>query len=135
MIALRDTAASERSTLQTRQMSIGRKIAGIASAQFMTVTAAHALSRAPLTSTSDRTRRERPMSEAIRFYLPFLLSAITIYMTVLAGNKSRNAWLFGLVNQALWLVWIIATASWGLLPMNLALWIVYGRNHLKWSRA
>jgi hypothetical protein len=73
--------------------------------------------------------------EQIRLYLPWLLSAITIYMTVLAGNKSRNAWLFGLVNQALWLVWIIATASWGLLPMNLALWIVYGRNHLKWSKA
>ncbi len=36
------------------------------------------------------------------------------------SNKSRNAWLFGLANQGLWLVWIIATASWGLLPMNLA---------------
>ncbi len=75
------------------------------------------------------------MSDAIRLYLPWLLSAITIYMTVLAGNKSKKAWLFGLVNQALWLVWIIATASWGLLPMNLALWIVYGRNHMKWSKA
>lgn len=75
------------------------------------------------------------MTDAISFYLPWLLSAITIYMTVLAGNKSRNAWLFGLVNQALWLVWIIVTASWGLLPMNAALWIVYSRNHLKWRKA
>lgn len=75
------------------------------------------------------------MSDAIRLYLPWLLSAITIYMTVLAGNKHRNAWLFGLVNQALWLIWILATASYGLLPMNAALWVVYGRNHLKWSRA
>ena len=74
------------------------------------------------------------MTDVVRIYLPWLLSAITIYMTVLAGNKSRNAWLFGLVNQALWLVWIIATASWGLLPMNFALWIVYGRNHLKWQK-
>lgn len=73
------------------------------------------------------------MSEHIRVFLPWLLSAITIYMTVLAGNKAKNAWLFGLANQGLWLVWIIATASWGLLPMNLALWVVYGRNHLKWS--
>lgn len=68
----------------------------------------------------------------IETYLPWLLSAITIYMTVLAGNKARNAWLLGLVNQAIWLVWIIASASWGLLPMNAALWIVYGRNHMKW---
>lgn len=75
------------------------------------------------------------MTDAISFYLPWLLSAITIYMTVLAGNKSRNAWLFGLVNQALWLVWIVVTASWGLLPMNAALWVVYSRNHLKWRKA
>lgn len=74
------------------------------------------------------------MSDTLVSYLPWLLSAITIYMTVLAGNKHRWAWAVGLVNQALWLVWIIASASWGLLPMNLALWIVYGRNHLKWSR-
>jgi hypothetical protein len=70
----------------------------------------------------------------IRDYLPWLLSAITIWMTVLAGNKHRSAWLIGLCNQALWLVWIMSTGAYGLLPMNAALWIVYGRNHLKWSR-
>lgn len=64
--------------------------------------------------------------------LPWLLSAITIYMTVLAGNRHPHAWAVGLVNQALWLVWIIASSSWGLLPMNLALWAIYLRNHLKW---
>ena len=73
------------------------------------------------------------MSDAIRVYLPYLLSAITIWMTLLAGNKHRKAWLVGLANQALWLVWIIATASWGLLPLNVALWVVYARNHLRWS--
>lgn len=70
----------------------------------------------------------------IATYLPWLLSAITIWMTVLAGNKHRSAWLIGLVNQALWLVWIVASSAWGLLPMNLALWVVYGRNHLKWQK-
>jgi hypothetical protein len=73
------------------------------------------------------------MSEAIRNYLPWLLSAITIYMTVLAGNKARHAWLFGLGNQALWLLWIVVSGAWGLLPMNVALWVVYARNHYKWS--
>ncbi len=67
-------------------------------------------------------------------YMPCLMSAITIYMTVLAGNKSRYAWLVGLFNQALWLVWILATENYGFLPMNLALWIVYGRNHIKWGK-
>lgn len=70
----------------------------------------------------------------IKTYLPWLLSAITIYMTLLAGNKHRNAWAVGLLGQALWLVWIITVSAWGLLPMNIALWIMYGRNHIKWSR-
>lgn len=65
-------------------------------------------------------------------YLPWLLSVITIWMTVLAGNKHRSAWLIGLLNQALWLVWICAAGAWGLLPMNLALWAVYARNHWRW---
>lgn len=68
-------------------------------------------------------------------YLPWLLSAITIWMTLLAGNKHPKAWLVGLVNQALWLVWIVASGTWGMLPMNLALWFVYGRNHLKWAKS
>lgn len=74
------------------------------------------------------------MRETLTIYMPWLLSVITIYMTVLAGNKTRWAWAIGLCNQALWLVWIFASQSWGLLPMNAALWIVYGRNHLKWMR-
>jgi hypothetical protein len=75
------------------------------------------------------------MRHAIITYLPWLLSAVTIWMTVMAGNKHRSAWLVGLANQALWLAWIVAASAWGLLPMNIALWIVYGRNHLKWNAA
>ncbi len=68
-------------------------------------------------------------------YLPWLLSAITIWTMFLAGDRKRHTWLVGLGNQALWLLWIVAASAWGLLPMNLALWIVYARNHLKWQRA
>lgn len=71
---------------------------------------------------------------AIQEYLPWLLSAITLWMTLLAGNKHPSAWLVGLVNQALWLIWIIVSSAWGLLPMNIGLWIVYARNHMKWSK-
>ena len=74
------------------------------------------------------------MSEPVRVYLPWLMSTITIWMTLMAGNRHPSAWLIGLGNQLLWLTWIIVTASWGLLPMNVALWIVYGRNHLRWTR-
>ena len=72
--------------------------------------------------------------QEIKDYLPWLLSVITICMTLLAGNKHRSAWAFGLLNQALWLLWIVATKAWGLLPMNAALWVIYARNHWKWSR-
>lgn len=74
------------------------------------------------------------MIEIIKNYLPWLMSCITIYMTILAGNKTRYAWIVGLVNQALWLLWILTMQAYGLLPMNLALWIIYFRNHLKWNK-
>lgn len=70
----------------------------------------------------------------IKEYLPWLLSAITIYMTVLAGNKHPKAWLIGLSNQGLWFLWTISAAAWGLLPMNIALTVLYARNHLKWKK-
>lgn len=73
------------------------------------------------------------MKEIIILYLPWILSANTIYSMLLAGNKKRNAWAFALGGQLLWLVWILASKSWGLLPMNIALWVVYGRNYLKWN--
>lgn len=73
------------------------------------------------------------MTQLIKDYLPWLLSAVTIWMTLMAGNKHPKAWLIGLGNQLLWLVWIVSVGTWGLLPMNIALWVVYGRNHLKWN--
>lgn len=68
----------------------------------------------------------------IKDYLPWLLSALTIYMTLLAGNRHPMAWAVGLLNQLLWLVWIVSASAWGLLPMNIALLVLYARNHLKW---
>ena len=73
------------------------------------------------------------MTEQVIVTLPWFLSAITIWMSLLAGNKNRHAWLIGLANQALWLVWITLSENWGLLPMNVALWAVYLRNHMKWG--
>lgn len=76
-----------------------------------------------------------PLRTAIIAAFPWLLSVITIWMTLAAGNKHRSAWLIGLVGQAGWLVWIVAAEAWGFLPMNLALWAVYARNHWKWNGA
>ena len=73
------------------------------------------------------------MKKLIIDYLPYILSAITIYTMLLAGSKKRYTWLIGILNQFLWLIWIVTIKSWGLLPMNIALWIVYYRNHIKWQ--
>lgn len=73
--------------------------------------------------------------ELVKVYLPWLLSAITIYMTLMAGNKKPWAWAIGLANQVLWLAWIIASESWGLLPMTAALTVVYARNHIRWMKS
>lgn len=68
----------------------------------------------------------------ISTYLPWLLSAITIFATVLTGNKHRLAWIVSLAGQALWLVYIVASGSWGFLPLTATLTVLYLRNHLKW---
>jgi len=88
-----------------------------------------------LSNTNDKCIKsimEGEMKETIVTYLPYFLSANTIYAMLLAGNKKKNAWAFGLVGQLAWLIWILLSESWGLLPMNIALWVVYGRNYVKW---
>lgn len=65
--------------------------------------------------------------------LPWLLSLVTIASVWMAGDKRRHAWSLGVANQGLWLVWIIASGTWGLLPMTIVLGIVCGRNYLKWQ--
>lgn len=74
------------------------------------------------------------MQQYIITYLPYLLSLITIYQVYLAGNKAQHAWLVGLANQALWSTWIYLSANYGLFPMNIAMWILYFRNHVIWNQ-
>lgn len=65
-------------------------------------------------------------------YLPWVLSLTTVLAMYVAGGTWRYAWSVPLANQTLWLVWIILAAQWGFLPGNIALWVVYLRNH--WVR-
>lgn len=72
------------------------------------------------------------MREVLVDWLPWVLSATTIWSMLLAGSVRTLAWTVGLWNQVLWFVWILAGATWGLLPMNVALAIVYVRNRRAW---
>jgi hypothetical protein len=91
------------------------------------------------TEQSDRAARSDETATSVAQvsavdHLPWLLSALTIWQTWLAGSMRRHAWLVGLGTQALWLWWILAAEAWGLLPLNAALWFTYARNHLRWRK-
>lgn len=74
------------------------------------------------------------MHEAIVTYMPWLLSVFTIVVMVMAGNKHPLSWAVGLLGQVFWLIWIVASQNWGLLPSCIVLVAVYARNHFKWSK-
>ncbi|MFY0682603.1 MAG: hypothetical protein JXR13_18670 [Thalassovita sp.] len=67
--------------------------------------------------------------------MPWLMSGLTILLTVLAGNKHRHTWVTGILSQSVWLAWICLTGEWGFLPMSGFLIVLYARNHLKWNAA
>lgn len=71
----------------------------------------------------------------LALYLPWLVSAVTVWTAVATGDKKVSGWIIGLVGQALWLLWIWASATWGLLPANIVLTLVYIRNLYKWLPA
>jgi hypothetical protein len=73
------------------------------------------------------------MKHIIVNYLPLLISCLTIFMMWQAGNRKRLGWLFGTGCQALWLVFILTTQTWGLIPLNVAMWFITIRNYRKWS--
>lgn len=70
----------------------------------------------------------------MRQLIPLALSANTIAVMWLAGNKSALGWALGLIGQALWLVFIVVFEAWGLLPLSVALTVVYGRNLRRWRQ-
>lgn len=72
------------------------------------------------------------MTEALANYLPWLLSALSLVMSVLTGNKWPKAWLFGIGIQCVWVLWILSAKAYGFLPLCLALFVIYARNHFKW---
>jgi hypothetical protein len=74
------------------------------------------------------------MKHLITTYLPYLLSTITIYQVFWQETKNVHAWIVGIGNQALWLIWILISQNYGLLPMNVAMWVLYTRNHFKWRK-
>lgn len=59
-------------------------------------------------------------------------SVLTLYGMWRAGSHDWRGWAIGLANQALWFAFIVAFGAWGLLPLNVSLVVVYGRNLRRW---
>ena len=56
--------------------------------------------------------------------LPWLLSVFAISVAVLTGRKLWQGWAVGILAQVFWLIFIVHTASWGLLPTSVFLLVV-----------
>lgn len=67
-------------------------------------------------------------------YLPWLISITTIYMIFLVGNKDIKGWIVSFFCQFLWAAFIIASSSWGLIPLNIAMWYLTARNYILWRK-
>ena len=67
--------------------------------------------------------------------IPWVLSAWTLGTMWMAGNKSQWAWVSGMASQGLWAVFAVSVEAWGLLPLPIALSVIYARNLRKWRAA
>jgi hypothetical protein len=66
--------------------------------------------------------------------IPLVTSLVTIVQMWAAGSHKVWAWPLGLANQVLWFAFIVTFEAWGLLPLMLALIVVYTRNWRYWHR-
>ena len=64
--------------------------------------------------------------------LPFATGCMTLVAMWLAGSRRALGWAVGLANQGLWLAFIVSFEAWGLLPLTVALTVVYARNLHRW---
>lgn len=62
------------------------------------------------------------------------LSLLTLGTAYLVGNKSRLAPVLGLIAEAGWIAWVVTNQHWGLLTLNLSMFVMYMRMYFKWKR-
>lgn len=60
--------------------------------------------------------------------IPWITSAGTLLAVWLSGRNLRLSWKVSLLNQAMWLVFILTYEAWGLLPLTLALAGIFTRH-------
>lgn len=66
--------------------------------------------------------------------MPWVLSAMSAIMLWSMGDKKKWGPGFGLLNQAVWIVYVLMTDQWGLMPGVLVYTFIHARNLYVWNR-
>jgi hypothetical protein len=66
--------------------------------------------------------------------MSWILSFTSALMLWLMGSKSKWGPRLGLVNQILWLIYVISIKEWGLIPGVVMYAVVHVRNLISWER-
>lgn len=67
-------------------------------------------------------------------YVDWIVGITTLISIELMVRKHYAAWWTGLLNQLVWSWYIYETQEYGLIPMNIALYIQNARGLLAWSK-
>ena len=66
--------------------------------------------------------------------LELLISIVTIIQMYMLSRHIMYGLYVGLASQVLWVIFIINTESWGLVPLNVVLWWVFISGIIKWKQ-
>lgn len=67
-------------------------------------------------------------------YMDWVVCLTTIICVELQIHRKWYAWVFSLLNQFIWLAFIICKGQYGLLPLNVVMWVQNTRGLISWLR-
>ena len=69
-----------------------------------------------------------------KFFIELFASFAAILTVWVYGNRSRKAPLIGMVGQMMWWWLTISQSMWGLIPLNVVMFIIHIRNYIRMKR-
>ena len=69
-----------------------------------------------------------------KFFIELAASFAAIITVWIYGNRSRKAPVVGMLGQILWWWLTISQSMWGLIPLNVIMFIIHIRNYIRMKR-
>ena len=69
-----------------------------------------------------------------KFFIELAASFAAITTVWIYGNRSRSAPIVGMFGQILWWWLTISQSMWGLVPLNVVMFIIHIRNYIRMKR-